>query len=739
MNKIASAGDSTASSPNVDLPPLPPVEALTPKPPGKGPAPSSLRRRVLLGALLVLLLAVLLLGTYSFFPTVAGASAVSLRKLIGLLPDVSWAEVADLARFNSSVELRRLAAYGNPYSSVHDPFRGTSDRVHGRALFDSNCSKCHGAEARGGLGPALVGRPLTHGDSDWAIYRTIEHGVPGTAMQGGIVSHRDAWQVISYLRDLHGSGGSVRASASDPVAVMLGAAPDVSSAALLASSEEIGKWLLPGGSYNGQRFSRDTQINVANVSHLAVQWIHQFPSTTAPNESAPIVAGGYLYITVPPGTVYALDAKSGVKVWQYTQAIPSDIRVCCVATNRGVAVLGRRVFFATLDAHLIALDATAGQVLWDQAVERYTDGYSITSAPLPIGDLIITGIAGGEFPTRGSISAYDATTGALRWRFRTIPEPGEPGHETWGGDSWKTGAASTWGSGVYDPELGLLYWGVGTAAPDFNAAARPGDNLYANCVVALKVTTGHLAWYFQFLPGDDHDWDSTQTPTLLDIRSDGGVVEKVLAVANRGGFYYVLDRRTGRFIRGAPFMKQTWAVGLSPSGRPIRTPNSSPSTRGTYIVPSVNGAVNWWPTSYSPVTGLHYVNVEEGGGLYYTSEVDSSRAPRFFVRGAATTGDSFLDLVKAIDPVTATVRWERRNSTVTTEPRGGLLSTAGGLVFGSDGSVLYALDAMTGRQVWSFDTGAHISAPPVTYQLGDKQVVAVLAGQDLITFALPGP
>ncbi|MFI4880211.1 MAG: PQQ-binding-like beta-propeller repeat protein [Steroidobacterales bacterium] len=688
--------------------------------------------------LLALVVAVLLLVTCWLYPTVAAVSAVCVRKAIGLLPEVSWAEVAGLARFNPRPELWHLAKTGDPYSSIHSPFTGTSDRVHGRGIFDSNCSKCHGPEARGGLGPALVGRPLSHGDSDWAVYRTILSGVPGTAMQGGVVSRQDAWRVIAYLRAIQASAGAVRASAADSGRVTLAAAPDVSAAALLTSADEAGKWLLPGGSYNGQRFSRDTQINLTNISRLAVQWIHQFPSASAPSESAPIVAGDYLYTTVPPGTVYALDAKSGAQVWQYTRTIPADVHVCCVATNRGVAVLGQRVYFGTLDAHLVALDATSGQVLWDQVVTPYGDGYSITSSPLPVGNLIITGIAGAEYPTRGFISAYDAATGALRWRFNTIPEPGEPGHETWGsGDSWKTGGASTWGTGVYDPELGLLYWGVGTPAPDFNASARPGDNLYSSSVVALNVATGKLAWYFQFLPGEDHDWDSTQTPTLLDIKS-GAVAEKLLAVANRGGFYYVLDRSTGRFIRGAPFVKQTWAVKLSASGRPIRTPNSSPSVQGTYVVPSVNGASNWWPTSYSPVTGLHYVNVEEGGGLYFTNGPGSPRPGRMYIGGTATYGDSFLDLVKAIDPATATVRWERRNSTVTSAPRGGLLSTAGGLLFGSDGSVFYALDALSGRQLWSFDAGGHISAPPVTYQIGGKQVVAVVAGQDLITFALPG-
>ena len=297
--------------------------------------------------------------------------------------------------------------------------------------------------------------------------------------------------------------------------------------------------------------------------------------------------------------------------------------------------------------------------------------------------------------------------------------------------------------GVYDPELGLLYWGVGGAAPDFNATSRPGDNLYTNSMLALNVSTGKLIWHFQFLPGDDHDWDSVQTPSLIDIE-ENGTAEKLLAVANRGGFFYVLDRRTGRFIRAAPFAKQTWALGLTSSGRPIRAPNSSPSAAGTYVYPSVNGATNWWPSAYSPRTNLYYVNVEEGGGIFYSQSVEWYRPERslskdMFAGGGSTDAYTYApaDMVRAIDPVTATVRWEHQDLTFTHQPRGGLLATAGGLLFGSDGTRLYALDAANGQQLWQFNTGGHISAPPMTFRMGGKQVIAVLSEQDLFTFTLP--
>jgi len=680
------------------------------------------------------IIAVLVLGAV---PDYRWRAIVVARKVTGLLKDVTWGDLGDIARPGSGFELRHLARWGDPYTTIQDPYTTAQDRERGRELFALNCAKCHGPDAKGGLAPALVGRSLLHGDSDWAIYRTATRGVPGTAMIGGLIGRRDIWRVIAYLRGF-GNGGAIRTGVIGPDTVTLAPASEVTSAKLLESSGALGEWLLPGGSYDGKRFSRDAQINAGNVQGLSAQWVYQLPPSEAPNESGPIVSGHYLYVTVPPGTVIALDAESGAKVWQYTRTTPTDIHVCCLATNRGVAVLGTRVYFATLDAHLIALDASSGQLVWDQVVADYKTGYSITSAPLPVGDLVITGIAGSEFPIQGFISAYDSVTGTLRWRFNTVPGPNDPARKTWSGDSWKTGGGATWGIGAYDPDLNLLYWGVATAAPDFNSGLRQGDNLYANCLLALNPTTGKLIWYFDFIPGDDHDWDSTQTPSLIDVQQ-GGHVERLLAVANRGGFFYVLDRQTGRFIRGGPFAKQTWATGLSASGRPIRAPNSTPSAQGTYIYPSANGATNWWPSAYSPLSRLYYVNVEEAGALFVSKDESGSKPGHMYLGGTASYNDPATDTVRAIDPETVTVRWERKNSTATSAPRGGLLATAGGLLFGSDGARLYALDDSTGKELWSFNAGAHISAPPMTYRIGDRQIIAIVAGHDLIAFALPAP
>ena len=666
------------------------------------------------------------------------AGPVAVRKLVGMLPEVSWSDLADIGRPRAGFKLTTLLRTGDPYSSIYSPAVLAADRARGKELFSGICAKCHGREASGGMGPALVGRALLHGQSDWAMYRTITGGVPGTAMIGGLISRADTWRVISYLQNLNSAHGVSRTGATTASLAALGPAPEVTYRDLLESESAAGRWSLPSGGYDAQRFSRDAQINTNNVSRLQVGWVHQFATVAAANESTPLVAGGYLYVTVPPSSVYALDAKSGAEIWHYTRQMPADVKVCCIATTRGVSVLGKRVYFGTLDAHIVALDSTTGEIVWDREVTDHAIGYSITAAPLPVGDLVITGIAGSEFPTRGFISAYDAATGAPRWRFNTIPAPGEPGSETWGGDSWKTGGAATWGSGAYDPELGLLYWGVATPAPDFDHTARPGDNLYSSSMLALNVKTGKLVWYFQFLPGEDHDWDSTQTPSLINV-NESGVERKLLVVANRSGFFYVLDRTTGKYLRSVAFVNQTWASGISASGRPIRTPHSSPSERGTYVLPSMNGATNWWPSSYSQNTGYYYLNSEEHGGLFFLSRPERPKSGRMYLGGTQTYTDSFAAFVMAIDPTTAQIIWKQPNATVSSAPRGGLLSTAGGLLFGSDGPVLYAMDARNGTRLWSFDTGGHISAPPITFRSGERQIVAVVAGQDLFTFALPAP
>jgi alcohol dehydrogenase (cytochrome c) len=684
----------------------------------------------LLGVLAAALLAV---------PNTRWRGIVIFRKSVGQLDSMDWAELLPMLLPGSKVEAWGLASHKTPYVVISDPFTSPRDLAAGKALFGHRCSQCHGPAARGGAGPALIGRALKHGNSDWAMYRTITKGVSGTAMAPAPLSHDDVWRVMTYL---HGLAEAANAAATLPdgsVARDVGALDAVSSAQLLAAAQDTNNWLSATGPYNGRRFSPDTQINAKNVGALSVGWIHQFDTVDARIESVPVVAGRFLFMTLPGGPVLAFDSSSGAQIWRFDRPAPADVNLCCVNANRGVALLGKRLYVATLDAHLLALNAETGKLLWDTTVADYHRGYSMTSAPMAIGKTIVAGVAGGDFPTRGFVAAYDADTGAVKWRFETIPGPGEPGHETWAGDSWRNGGASTWGTGAYDPELGLLYWGVGNPAPDFNAAVRGGDNLYSNCVLALDVETGRLVWHFQFSPGDDHDWDAVQTPALIDL-PENGQPRKLLAVANRNGFFYVLDRQTGQFVRAAPYVRQTWALGISPSGRPIRAPNTSPSASGTFLYPSVTGATSWWPATYNPNLQKYYVLALERGGMFFAGESAPEPAPGHLFVGS--NGQYVPDIpgytaVRAIDPRDGKILWEHRNRNYNDLPRGGLLSTAGGVIFGSDTSTFFALDANSGAQLWTFDTGGQISAAPISYRVGNRQVIAVIAGQVLLTFELP--
>jgi alcohol dehydrogenase (cytochrome c) len=672
-------------------------------------------------------------------PAVRWRLAIVALKAVNQIDGLDWQDVPYILRANSGIRLSRLVRYRNPFILIGNPLDTPADHKLGADLFARSCARCHGEMAQGGAGPALVGRSLAHGSSDWAMYRTIRGGVPGTAMQAWGLSRDEIWRVIGFLRQSAFEYNQRLAAGAGESAAQVAPLEASTPEMLKAAAGDPSDWLLPAGSYSGQRFSRDTQLNTGNVARLAVRWIHQFNIPDQIVESVPIVVGRRLYVTLPNGSVLALDTETGAQIWHFTRPPPSDVRLCCITTNRGVAVLGKRVYVGTLDAHLLALDAATGELLWDQTVADYREGYSITSAPLPVGNLIITGIAGSDFPTRGFITAYDAATGAQRWRTYTIPAQGEPGNASWPGDSWRRGGASTWGIGAYDPELGLLYWGTGNPAPDYNAANRAGDNLYSCSLLALNAATGRLVWHFQFTPADDHDWDSIQTPALFDA-TEGGVAKKELAVANRNGFFYVLERDTGKFVRGGAYAKQTWASGLDANGRPIRLPGSSPTPGGTYLYPSTTGAANWWFQSYSPVTGLQYVDVLERGGIYFSSESPpSAESGKLYVGSAGryVDGDFQYAVVRAIDPATAKVRWEHRINGNSDLPRGGLLSTAGNLVFGSDYSKLMALDATSGEQLWAFDTGGQISAAPVSYRVGERQYITVAAGQVLISFALP--
>lgn len=513
----------------------------------------------------------------------------------------------------------------------------------------------------------------------------------------------------------------------------LAAAQPVSYERLVNARSEQQNWLTYWGDYSAVRHRELTQIHTGNVKDLRVEWIFQTGQTGA-FETVPLVVDGIMYITAGNGVAFALDARSGRQLWQYKHAFPPGEKATGV--NRGFAILGDRLFMVTPDAHVVALEARTGRLIWETEMAEYRKGqYTATLAPLALNGTIISGISGAEFGIRGFIDAYDAATGKRVWRFWTVPAKDEPGGDTWLGDSWKRGGGSTWMTGTFDPASNTLYWGVGNPGPDLYGKDRLGDNLYTNSLVALDPATGKLKWYFQFTPHDTHDWDACETPMLLDLNWRGKP-RKVVVQANRNGFFYVLDRETGEFLMGTPFARQTWAERLDAKGRPVLKGSTEPSPEGTPLCPGLAGAANWMAPSYNPATGWFYFPVREQCDVYYSS-------PPVYVEGKPYWGSVFRGitdekewgLLKALDPLTGETRWDFRYFRA---PWAGTLSTAGGLIFaGDEDGYLMAFDARSGRNLWKFYTGNRLVSAPITWELKGRQYITMPSGAALITFALP--
>ncbi len=511
----------------------------------------------------------------------------------------------------------------------------------------------------------------------------------------------------------------------------------VTSERLLNADQEPENWLMYSGQYNSQRFSRLDQVNRGNVGDLKVEWVHQF-HTLSVVETSPVVVDGLMFITESPSTLIALDAVTGRPFWTYEHPVPEKLTLCCGENNRGVAVLGEKVFLGTVDARLLALDIKTGSVLWNVEVGQAASGFSITGAPLVVKDMVITGVGGGEYGVRGLIDAYDAETGELRWRFYTIPGEGEPGNETWGGDSWKYGGAPTWLTGSYDPDTNLIYWGTGNPGPDWNGDLRPGDNLYSDAVVGLDADTGELKWHFQFTPHDTHDWDATQIPVLVDLEL-GNEVRKLMLWANRNAFYYVLDREDGQFLRATEYAKQTWAEGMDENGRPILIPNMDPTEEGIEVYPSVGGATNWNSPSFSPATGLFYTFALDAADIFYKRD-DVYVEGDTYLGGFGKEADhpeNFTAAIRALDPLTGELQWEYGLDT-SDWWKAGILTTAGRVLFsGSSDGYFFALDDRTGDELWHISVGGPVHAAPMTFSVEGRQYVTVSANHALFTFALP--
>ncbi|MDD1781567.1 PQQ-dependent methanol/ethanol family dehydrogenase [Enterovibrio sp. ZSDZ35] len=509
-----------------------------------------------------------------------------------------------------------------------------------------------------------------------------------------------------------------------------------------------------GMGLRGQRFSPMDSINKETVSEIRPVWGFSLGGEKQRGqESQPMIKDGVMYITGSYSRVYAIDARTGEELWQYDARLPDGIMPCCDVINRGVALYDDLVIFGTLDAKLVALDAKTGKVRWKKTVDNYQDGYSITAAPIVVKGNVITGVSGGEFGIIGKVRAYDAKTGKLVWERPTVEghmgyvwkdgkkiengiSGGAPG-KTWPADLWKSGGAAPWLGGTYDADTDLLFFGTGNPAP-WNSHMRPGDNLFSSSRLAIDPDDGKIVWHFQTTPHDGWDFDGVNELIAFDYEQNGKTV-KAAATADRNGFFYVLDRTNGDFIRGFPFVdKISWAKGLDDKGRPLYIESNRPGNptdasdgkKGKTVVatPSFLGGKNWMPMAYSPKSGLFYVPSNEW-------EMDIWNEPVSYKKGAAYLGagftiksinDDYIGVLRAYDPKTGERVWEYKNYAPLW---GGVMTTAGGLVFtGNPEGYLMAFDDKTGELLYKFNTGSGIVGTPVTWEMDGEQYISVLSG-----------
>ncbi|HKV38546.1 MAG TPA: PQQ-binding-like beta-propeller repeat protein, partial [Blastocatellia bacterium] len=498
-----------------------------------------------------------------------------------------------------------------------------------------------------------------------------------------------------------------------------------------------GDWLSYNGTLNANRYSSLAQINTANVNKLGVKWIFsvplwkQFlPDTAYFNQNmqyfglevTPLVADGIMYFT-GPHSAYALDALTGREIWEYSRPrTPGLVGDASLGTNKGLALLEDKVFMVTDNAHLIALNRTTGQLVWEVVMPDEPQHYGSTVAPLVVKDMVIAGVSGADWGIRGFVAAYKAQTGERAWRFWTIPSKGEPGYDTWKGKDPALGGGGTWVTGSYDPETDTLYWPTSTPFPDYDDRDRPGDNLFTECILAIDPGTGRLKWYYQFTPHDVHSYDATQPSVLLDERYRGQG-RKLMLHADRNGFFYVLDRTNGQILLTKQFMKRlTWASGIGPDGRPQLLPDQG--------VTCPEAATNWNSTAFSPLTRLYYVMAVEECVVNLSSGSWKAPPPK------AEPPKKYL---RALDIDTGNIVWENPQIGPAEGKRlAGVLATAGGiLVYGAPSGDFVALDERDGKTLWHFPTNGENKASPMTYTVGGKQFIALAVGPNIMCFGLP--
>ncbi len=677
--------------------------------------------------------------------------------------------------------VRAIVAYLRSLRAGGPDLQVTGNAASGQQLFfgSAGCSRCHMYQGQGGrLGPDLsrIGEARTARELQEAIaqphrellrgFETVEVRLKNGNQIHGVIKNQDTFSMqvmdeseklqLLVKRDtanirLTGKSlmpeGAVSGTQLNDVVAFLKTSPrttlaSTNSAAnsgvtferLKASAKEPQNWLTYWGDLRGTHYSGLSSITPANVRSLSSSWAYQLGGPRA--ESTPLVVDGVMYVTGARNNAAALDARTGRAIWQYVRRLPTDIHAnCTVMTNRGFAILGNNLYMATLDAHLVALDAKTGNPVWDVMVDDYKSGTSITHAPLAIDGKIIVGITAGECALTGFLDAYDAATGKRLWRVNVIPGKGDPARSTWAGNSADFGGGPTWMTGTYDPDTDTLFWSTGNPSPDYDGTVRAGDNLYTCSVLALDPKTGKMKWYFQFTPHDTHDWDANETNVLVNSVFQGKMRHLILH-ADRNAFFYVLDRDTGEFLMGKPFAKQTWAKGLDDKGRPVLIPNMDPTPQGTFVCPDQSGATNWASPSFSPQTNLFYLAVRESCALYSSITKEPRPGDPYTGTGQQEEPGLFPGAIRAIDPQTGTIKWnfDLHQGSV----GAGVLATAGGVVFAAakDGNLI-ALDARTGAALWHYQTGGEINASPISYSVDGKQYVAVATDSVLFTFALP--
>jgi alcohol dehydrogenase (cytochrome c) len=498
-----------------------------------------------------------------------------------------------------------------------------------------------------------------------------------------------------------------------------------------------GNWTSYNGDYSGRRYSSLSQINLKTLPQLRAEWVFHAQNSNR-LENTPVVVNGMMYVTAA-NDAFALDAGTGRVVWHHSRPVSEGlIDDASQHTNRGVAVWRDRVYMETDNAHLVCLDARSGNQIWDVPYADWNKNYGATGAPLVVKDRVLVGTSGGDDGVRGFIAAYDAMTGKLAWRFWTIPGPGEFGSNSWPGQAYLRGGGTTWMPGTYDPALNLIFWGTSNPAPDFNDDVRPGDDLYTDCVLALDPDTGKLKWYFQFTPHDLFDFDALETPMLIDADYKGEP-RKLLVQANRNGYLYVLDRTNGQFLSATPFVeKLNWAKGIDEHGRPIRA-DVRPTPAGTRVCPAYSGATNWYAPSYNEATHeVYFLALEECETFFSQPTQAFQEGKEYYSTGVKRiVGETSQKVLVAYSLDTGSVSW-KYPQTGRGHSSGGTMTTAGGLLFfGDDAGSLEAVNAESGKPLWYFNTGQNMSASPMSYSVGGKQYVAIAAGSDVFSFALP--